>query len=92
MKIIKKYGRVEEFDEKKLRTSIANSARDAEGINLTESDLNTIVKDIKSTLKNIRKEEENTSSYEIIGIVNEVLVKNGFEAVLKEFIAFKRRK
>lgn len=92
MKIIKKYGRVEEFDEKKLRTSIANSARDAEDINLTESDLNTIVKDIKSTLKNIRKEEENTSSYEIIGIVNEVLVKNRFEAVLKEFIVFKLRK
>ncbi|HDK7179084.1 TPA: hypothetical protein PTW06_003864 [Clostridium botulinum] len=92
MEIIKKSGKLEAFDESKLKTSIANSARDTKGVHLTESDLNSIVKDIKNIVKNIRKDNEKTSSYELIGIINDVLKKNKFHEVLKEYIAFKDKK
>ncbi|AVQ46205.1 MULTISPECIES: ATP cone domain-containing protein [Clostridium] len=92
MEIIKKSGKLEHFDERKLKTSIANSARDTEGVHLTESDLNAIVKDIKNIIKNIRKDNEKTSSYELIGIINDVLIKNKFHKVLKEFVAFKDKR
>ncbi|EJO5346666.1 hypothetical protein NRP93_000719 [Clostridium botulinum] len=73
MEIIKKSGNIEKFDENKLKTSIANSTREIDDAYLTESDLNNVVKDVKSILGNIRKENEKTSSYEVIGIVNHVL-------------------
>ncbi|KEJ01260.1 hypothetical protein N494_09860 [Clostridium botulinum A2B7 92] len=92
MEIIKKSGKLEAFDESKLKTSIANSARDAEGVHLTESDLNSIVKDIKNIVKNIRKDNEKTSSYELIGIINDVLKRNKFHEVLKAYIAFNDKK
>lgn len=92
MEIIKKNGKLEHFDEKKLKTSIANSARDTDEVHLTESDLNAIVKDIKNIIKNIRKDNEKTSSYELIGIINDVLIKNKFHKVLKEFVAFKDKR
>ncbi|NFA59725.1 hypothetical protein K8O96_01075 [Clostridium sporogenes] len=92
MEIIKKGGNLEDFDESKLRTSIANSARDIKDVHLTESDLNAIVKDITSAVKRVRKDNEKTSSYELIGIISDVLKKNKFQEVLKVFISFDDKK
>lgn len=84
MKIIKKDGRIQEFDKSKIATSISNAAS---GYSLTESDLKMVVEDIIKLLNKIRKDETPTSSYEIIGVITEVLVQDGFKLVLKEYIS-----
>lgn len=84
MKIIKKDGRIQEFDKNKITTSISNAAS---GYSLTEADLKMVVEDIIKLLNKIRKDETPTSSYEIIGVITDVLVQDGFKLVLKEYIA-----
>lgn len=86
MKIIKKDGRIQEFDENKIFTSIDNASRDLKEITLNESDIKIIVDDIINTLNQTRKDGTPTSSYEIIGVVSDVLYKDGFSAVLKAYI------
>lgn len=87
MKIIKKDGRIEEFNVKKIRTSIENAARDNESM-LNESDLNIITSDIKNALLKIRKDTLITSSYEVIGVIFEILKRDGFNSVLKSYVEF----
>lgn len=87
MKIIKKDGRIEEFNVKKIRTSIENAARDNESM-LNESDLNIITSDIENTLLKIRKDTLITSSYEVIGVIFEILKRDGFNSVLKSYVEF----
>lgn len=86
MKIIKKDGRIQEFDEKKIFTSIDNASRDLKEVTLNESDIRIIVDDIVSALNKTRKDGTPTSSYEIIGVVSDVLYKDGFGAILKAYI------
>lgn len=87
MKIIKKDGRIEEFNIKKVKTSIENAARDSESM-LNESDLNIITSDIENTLLKIRKDTLITSSYEVIGVIFEILKRDGFNGVLKSYVEF----
>ncbi|WP_238903358.1 ATP cone domain-containing protein [Clostridium sp. YIM B02506] len=85
MEIIKKDGRKEIFNKKKLSTSIENSARDNETY-LNESDLNFLVGYIENMIKNLRKDNSNTSSYEIKGLVSEALIDNGFKDILNKYL------
>ncbi|MNM41859.1 ribonucleotide-diphosphate reductase subunit alpha [compost metagenome] len=85
MEIIKKDGRIEIFNKKKLSTSIENSARDNETY-LNESDLNFLVGYIENMIKNLRKDNSNTSSYEIKGLVSEALIDNGFKDILNKYL------
>ncbi|WP_315114818.1 ATP cone domain-containing protein [Clostridium intestinale] len=85
MEIIKKDGRIESFNKKKLSTSIENSARDNETY-LNESDLNFLVGYIENMIKNLRKDNSNTSSYEIKGLVSEALIDNGFKDILNKYL------
>lgn len=87
MKIVKKDGRLEEFNSKKIKTSIENSANDCDTV-LNESDLKILVSDVEKTLINIRKDSLVTSSYEVIGAIFEVLKRDGFNNVLKAYIEF----
>lgn len=87
MKIIKKDGRIEEFNIKKIKTSVENAARDSETI-LNESDLKIITSDIEKTLLKIRKDTLITSSYEVIGIIFDILKRDGFNEVLKNYVEF----
>lgn len=87
MKIIKKDGRIEEFNVKKIRTSIENAARDNESM-LNESDLKIITSDIENALLKIRKDTLITSSYEVIGVIFEILKRDGFNSVLKSYVEF----
>ena len=87
MKIIKKDGRIEEFNIKKVKTSIENAARDSESM-LNESDLKIITSDIEKTLLKIRKDTLITSSYEVIGVIFEILKRDGFNSVLKSYVEF----
>jgi transcriptional regulator NrdR family protein len=85
MEIIKKDGRIESFNKKKLSTSIENSARDNETY-LNESDLNFLVGYIENVIKDLRKDNSNTSSYEIKGLVIEALIANGFKDILNKYL------
>ena len=87
MKIIKKDGRIQDFDERKIQTSINNASKDLDEMALNESDIKVIASDVVNTLKKIRK-DDNTSSYEVIGVITDVLVKDGFDILLKSFINF----
>lgn len=88
MKIIKKDGRIQEFDQNKIFTSIDNASRDLKEVTLNESDIRIIVDDIVNALNKTRKDGTPTSSYEIIGVVSDVLYKDGFGAILKAYIMY----
>ncbi len=87
MKIIKKDGRLEEFDINKIRTSIENAASDSESM-LNESDLNIIISDIIKILEKTRKDSLVTSSYEVVGVIFNILKASGFSKLLKSYIEF----
>lgn len=89
MKILKRSGDLEEFNPEKIKVSLENSARDIEFV-LTQSDLNIILSDVKSILNNIRKEDENTSVYELRGIVYLILIKHNFNDICKAFMFYKK--
>lgn len=84
MKVIKKNGKVESFSKNKLKVSLENSAKDI-NIFLTESDLNLILKDIIKIIKSINKDDL-TSTYEVTGIVIQVLKDEGFEKIIESYI------
>ena len=88
MMTIKKDGRLQEFDESKIRTSIENAAKSISQVPLNEADINVISSDVVDKIKKIRKNNDNTSSYEIIGIIVDILKKDGFREVAREFLNF----
>ena len=87
MQIIKKDGRLEEFNAKKIKTSIENAARDSEAM-LNESDLKILVNDAEKTLLKTRKDSLITSSYEVIGVIFDILKRDGFNSILKSYVEF----
>lgn len=89
MKVIKKDGRLQELDPKKIEVSILNSTRDQKSL-LNESDVKIVVEDVISCIKRIRGEEYNTSSYEITGIVISILARDGFDDVISSFVGYKK--
>lgn len=88
MKIIKKDGRIQEFNKDKIYTSLISSANSLDNVRLNESDIKVLVEDITKAIKDLRKDETLTSSYEIIGIVSSVLVRDGFKDVLKAYLEY----
>lgn len=88
MKIIKKDGRIQEFNKDKIYTSLISSANSLDNVGLNESDIKVLVEDITKAIKDLRKDETLTSSYEIIGIVSSVLVRDGFKEVLKAYLEY----
>ncbi len=88
MKIIKKDGRLQEFDKKKIFTSLDNASKDVEGIVLNESDIKILVEDICNKLERIRSNDNPSSSYEIVGVIIDVLKKDGFASIAKSFIEY----
>ncbi len=87
MKIIKKDGRLEEFNPSKIRTSIENAAKDS-GSFLNSSDLKILSSDVEKAIRTIRKDSLITSSYEVIGIIFSILKNDGFNNILKAYIEF----
>lgn len=87
MKIIKKDGRIEEFNINKIKTSIENAAKDS-GSFLNSSDLRILAADIEKIIKSIRKDSLITSSYEVTGVIFSTLRNDGFNKILKEYIKF----
>lgn len=86
MEIIKKDGRIQEFDEGKIVTSLLNASRDIEKAELNESDIKVICSDVVAILEEIRKDGSYSSSYEIIGVIMNVLLKDEFVEVLRAYL------
>lgn len=82
MNIIKKNGRVEEFNISKIKHSILNVSNE---INepFTDADLKIVEREVLNVLKIINRDE--TSSYEIFAIVLHVLKKLHFNDVGKAY-------
>ena len=78
MQVIKKDGRLQELDANKIKISILNATSGTKAL-LNESDIKIIVKDIIKIIEDLRSEYGNTSSYEIVGVVVEVLKRDGFD-------------
>ena len=89
MKIIKKDGRLEEFNIGKIKTSIENAGRDSETI-LNESDIKILLEDIEKVLNIIKVNRDTTSSYEVIGIILDTLRKDGFNNIAKSYVNFEK--
>lgn len=84
IKVIKKSGKVEEYDKIKMLTSISNCADDAR-IPLSHKDLDIIGVEIDKQLREIRKDGSNSSSYEIRAIIIDVLDKLGFKKAAESY-------
>lgn len=89
MQVIKKDGRVQDLEANKIKVSILNATNETKAL-LNESDINVIVKDIIKVIENLRSQYGNTSSYEITGIVVEVLKRDGFEEVVSSYIGYSK--
>ena len=89
MKIIKKDGRLEEFNIGKVKTSIENAGRDSETI-LNESDIKILLEDIEKVLDLIKVNRDTTSSYEVIGVILNILKKDGFNNIAKSYVDFEK--
>ena len=86
MKIIKKDGRIEEFLDRKIRTSLENTAKDA-GVSLNNADLQILVQDVIARINKIRKLTNTpTSSYEVKGIVIAILKEDKFTKIAEAYI------
>lgn len=88
MEIIKKDGRVQEFNRSKIYNSLRNASRDIDRTTLNESDLKVLVNDIVTKINEIRKDGTPTSSFEVIGVVCRVLKDDGFSNLLSAYIRY----
>ncbi|MFR2266238.1 MAG: ATP cone domain-containing protein, partial [Clostridium sp.] len=84
MKVIKKDGRLQDFDLEKIKSSILSATNDSKEL-LNESDVKILVEDINSKMKEVKKDGEDTSSYEISGIVIAILKRDGFSDIIEKY-------
>ncbi len=84
LRVVKRDGRIIDFDKANVKTSVANSAQDSE-IQLTEKELELIAKTVEKTIKEVRGEDGMTSTYEIRGVVVRALKEMGYKNVAKDF-------
>ncbi len=84
IRVLKRDGRIIDFDKMNVMTSVANSARDSE-IQLTEKELELIAKTVEKTIKDVRGENGVTSTYEIRGVLVRALKEMGYKNVAKDF-------
>lgn len=85
MMVLKKNGKIEEFNITKTKTGIINSADDINFL-LTEGDINMLLNQINKKLSEIRKNDQNTTSYEIRGVMYHILMDNNFEELTKSYM------
>lgn len=84
LKVVKRDGRIVDFDPDRIKTSVANSARDSE-IQITEKELKLIANAVEKTISKVRGESGITSTYEIRGVVVRALKDMGYRNIAKDF-------
>ncbi len=80
MEVIKRDGRHQEFEAGKLFRSIMNSADDR-GVTLSEKEAHLLADDVRKRLERLRGTDGLTSSWEIRGVMTEVMENSGFEKI-----------
>lgn len=85
MKVLKKDGRLQDLNPDKIKTSILNSAAETVAI-VNDSDVKILVNDVVRVLEDVRGKNGETSSYEIIGVLLDVLRKDGFNTVAQAYL------
>lgn len=85
MKLMKKSGKIVDFDPSKIITSIENSANDIE-ISLNSRDVELLLEDITDSLKLLAREDNYSSSYEVRSLIVDVLTKNGYKNIAKAYV------
>lgn len=78
MKIIKKNGRIEEFEVNKIKSTVSKASDDARQP-LTQGDLTSLCRSIESKLKSMNRDL--TSSYEVFGLIIIILKQEGFNKI-----------
>lgn len=86
MKIVKRDGRLVDFEVSKIKQSILGASEDA-NFSLNESDLSILANSIKDKLNILCKNNRITSSLEIRMLVFESLLDNGFSEIAKSYIS-----
>ena len=89
MNVMKKNGRIQNFDERKIKVSILNASSSGSSL-LNESDIKIIVEDVTKLVEKLRGSEKNTSSYEIMGAIINILKRDGFDEVISSYIGYKK--
>lgn len=89
MKVIKRDGRLQELDLEKIKISILSATNESKEL-LNESDVKILVEDINSKIKEVRKEGEDTSSYEISGIVIAILKRDRFSDIIEKYVGYEK--
>ena len=77
MRVVKRNGKFEDFQIQKLERSIKNSASDI-NIVFNNSDIKLLCNEIMKELSVACKDNDLTSSYEIVGVTLSVLKNNNF--------------
>lgn len=90
MEVLKKDGRVELLDKEKIKISILSSISDSKEL-LNESDVEVLVDDIVKRISGLRSEYGNTSSYEIIGVIIDILKRDGFDDIINKYVGLYNR-
>lgn len=85
MYIKKKDNRLEKFDIEKLERSIKNSANDIK-FELNISDLKLLSNEVIKKLKLIHEKDSITNSYEVIGLIIEILKENRFDLIIPSYL------
>lgn len=93
MKVRKRNGFIYDFEVNKIKTSILNSASNA-NISLTDSNIKSLINEILYIINNIHKNNPSrvTSSYELKGIVYCALVNEGFKDIATSYMDTNFRK
>ena len=85
MNVRKKDNRVEVFEGEKIERSIKNSAKDI-NFEFTSSDVKLISNEVLKILNLIHRNNGTTNSYEVIGIIIEVLKQNKFDLIIPSYL------
>lgn len=85
LKVIKRDGRVIDFNEENVKTSIANSASDV-GIQITKKELELIAHAVQKTLIKMRGVDGVTSTFEIRNVIIRELNEFGYKAIATDFV------
>lgn len=85
MRVVKRNGKFEDFQIQKLERSIKNSASDI-NIVFNNSDIKLLCNEIMKELSVACKNNDLTSSYEIVGVTLSVLKNNNFGKVINSYL------
>jgi transcriptional regulator NrdR family protein len=84
LKVIKRDGRVIDFNEENIKTSIANSASDSD-IQITKKELELIAHAVEKTIIKMRGVDGVTSTFEIRNVIVRELNEFGYKGIARDF-------